>query len=177
MNDTAPETQDVEPTAPETQDVEPTIPDDPMKQYYEIWEIRKTATERFKIESSDLQVCFRNMEKVVPEQFPLKVHEILGSIFKDIIDITEKDIKIRVHMDADGLNAPYNGNFFNVAEFDPESTISALANLLNSNETVVLKGGELRINIIRVKIPPAGGAKREHLNNRSTMDIAAWIRK
>ncbi len=103
----------------------------------------------------------------------------MDSIFGDVLGETGNDSRIRVCMDADGLNRPYNGPFMEASAFDHDRVIVDLCKILNSNQKILLEGGEVRINIIRADMPPKGSGKGHwHMNNRTMMNVGEWaIRK
>ncbi len=153
--------------------------EDDLNNYFEVRTIKKTFNKKFNLHCDDHQARFKNMEKIEPSIFPLRVHDIMDKIFKDVIGDRGLEGRIRVCMDADGLNRAYNGPFMEAPGFDHERVIGALCKILNSNENVMLEGGEVRINIIRADMPPkASGKTHRHMNNRTTMDLTDWaIRK
>ncbi len=146
-----------------------------VNHFYELRSVKKTFNKKFNLQCDDYQARFKNMTDIDPSQFPIRVHQIMDSIFNDVLSVTGNDSRIRVCMDADGLNRPYNGPFMEASVFDHERIIVDLCKILNSNEKILLEGGEVRINIIRADMPPKGSGKtHKHMNNRTTMELSEW---
>ncbi len=145
--------------------------DNGMSFFYDLRPVKSTFIRKFNTHREDHQAFFKNMNTITPEQFPIQVHRIIEDIFDKLVG-SSKTGKIRVAMDADGLAHAYNSPFVNAEDFDPMRIIKNIAKILNSNESLVLAGNEIRLNIIRVDMPPKGAGRHEHLNNRRIMDAA-----
>ncbi len=107
------------------------VDDNSVKKYYELNEVKRSIGRKFNMESHDHKVRFWNICTLKSEEFPIKVHQILGEIFTDVLGPSIDNSKIRVYMDADGLSNPYNGPFVNCADFEVNRAISSMAKYWN----------------------------------------------
>ncbi len=76
-----------------------------VRNYYKLRTIKKTFNKKFNLHCHDHQAKFKNTQDIEPSAFPVRVHEIMDHIFKDVLNGSERDGRIRVCMDADGRNS------------------------------------------------------------------------
>ncbi len=101
--------------------------------YYTWHAVRKTFLKSFNVHRHHYKACFQGMQELDEDDFDSKADSILHDIFHQVLKGYSKQTKMRVYMNGDGIESPYNGAFINVRDFDQKKVVQTLCNILGSN--------------------------------------------
>ena len=124
--------------------------------------------------SRDFEIFFSDLESHIDN-----IHNIFSHIISTLVtELNEEsggsNHRIRIVLNAPGLNYPVHIPFQDVADFNTDMVLNEIERVLNSNETFD-KSSDMKVNALSVTLPAMGGYKIGGIQNRTVPDVLTFL--
>ena len=142
--------------------------------YYEIENVRKQYSKKFRMTSTDHTIRFNNvLDNIDLLESQQRTYTIFHHLLEDVTTDMNPNDQVRFILRSDQLQTPISIPFCSLEELTTEKVLSYVEKVVQSNEEFRLND-TVSIDIIHVEMPQGSGKSRV---KRTTYDIREYLKK